>query len=31
MLGRFNVINARGSLESTREAKELHGQALAET
>ena len=31
MLGWFNVINARGSLESTREAKELHAQPLAET
>ena len=31
MLGWFNVIDARGSLESTREAKELHAQALAET
>ena len=31
MLGWFNVIDARGSLESAQEAKELHAQGLAKT
>ena len=31
MLGWFNVIDARGSLESAQEAKEVHAQGLAKT